>query len=131
MKILVVDDNKAVQGKLLEILTLQGHDVDFANNGLDALGKVQQSNYQLFVIDHLMPLMNGVQLVKNLKNNPLYSDIKIIFMTTQGSHTLKRFAEFSFFDKLIDKPINEDELLSLVSDLSTNSYTDESHLVNA
>jgi two-component system chemotaxis response regulator CheY len=130
MKILVVEDNKAVQGKLLKLLTLQGYDVYFANNGLDALEKVQQRNYQLFVIDHLMPLMNGVQLVKNLKKSLKLFDIKIIFMTTQGSYTLKRIPEFILFDKIIDKPINEDMLLNLVSELTANSYAGEARLVN-
>lgn len=117
MNILVVDDNKAVQEKLAALIISQGHNVDLAINGLDALGKAQQGNYQLFVIDHLMPLMNGVQLTKNLKANPLYSLVPVIFMTTQGIHTLKNIVEYSLFDKVIDKPINAEYFLTLLSEL--------------
>jgi len=118
MKILVVDDNKAVQEKLAAFLTSKGHSVDLANNGLDALGKVQQADYQLFVIDHLMPLMNGVQLTKNFKNNDKYADVPVIFMTTQGTQTLKSLLEYSLFDRVIDKPIDEQDFSNAIEELN-------------
>jgi len=122
MKILVVDDNKAVQERIAALLISQGHSVDLAINGLDALGKAQQSHYQLFVIDHLMPLMNGVQLTKNLKNNSQFSDIPVVFMTTQGTHTLKHLVEFSLFDKVIDKPIDEQKFLAALKDHTVTEF---------
>ena len=125
MNILVVDDNKAVQEKLAALIISQGHNVDLAINGLDALGKAQQGNYQLFVIDHLMPLMNGVQLTKNLKANQLSSQVPVIFMTTQGIQTLKNLVEFSLFDKVIDKPINEACFLTILSEFSSAAFADE------
>lgn len=130
MNILVVDDNKAVQEKLAALIISQGHNVDLAINGLDALGKAQQGNYQLFVIDHLMPLMNGVQLTKNLKANSLYSLVPVIFMTTQGIHTLKNLAEYSLFDKVIDKPINTEYFLTFLSELVNIDSTSKTLEVN-
>ncbi len=131
MNILVVDDNKAVQEKLEALIISQGHNVDLAINGLDALGKAQQGNYQLFVIDHLMPLMNGVQLTKNLKASQLSCHIPVIFMTTQGTDTLKNLAEFSLFDKVIDKPINEEYFLSILLELVDTDFDSETLQVNA
>ena len=126
MNILVVDDNKSVRDTLLSLLTDQGHDVDVAINGLDALGKAQNNHYQLFVIDHLMPLMNGLQLSKNLKNRAEMNDIKIIFMTTQGIHTLRTLPEFSLFDDVIDKPITQNRLIDAITALSgLTALTDE------
>jgi CheY-like chemotaxis protein len=130
LKILVVDDNKAVQEKIASLLITKGHDVDLAINGLDALGKAQQSDYQLFVIDHLMPLMNGVQLTKNLNNNEILADIPVIFMTTQGTDSLKDLAEFSLFNKVIDKPINEKRFLAALEDLSVVEIDCEAQHVN-
>lgn len=118
MDILVVDDKESVQHALTELLTLDGHNVETANNGLDALAKIQQGNYQLFVIDHLMPLMNGVQLAKNLKSSADSADKKIIFMTTQGSSSVQALVDSSLFDKVIDKPINTIEFLQSVTELS-------------
>lgn len=118
MNILVVDDKQAVQDKLTELLTAQGYKVDRANNGLDALAKIQQGRYQLFVIDHLMPLMNGVQLTKNIKSNPKLADVPIIFMTTQGINSLKNLSEFTLFNKVIDKPIDEITFFNAFIELS-------------
>lgn len=124
MNILVVDDKKSVQDMLFSLLTAQGHNVDLANNGLDALGKAQQGNYHVFVIDHLMPLMNGIQLAKNLKKNPETMDKKIIFITTQGQNAIKNLPEFSLFDEVIDKPIKQDNFLEVLSDLTDYSLAD-------
>ena len=131
MNILVVDDNKTVQEKLAALIISQGHNVDLAINGLDALGKAQQGNYQLFVIDHLMPLMNGVQLTKNLKANRLSSSVPVFFMTTQGSHTLKGLVEFSLFDKIIDKPINEEHFLTILSEFSATHFESDTLRANS
>lgn len=122
MNILVVDDNKAVQEKLAALIISQGHNVDLAINGLDALGKAQKGHYHLFVIDHLMPLMNGVQLTKNLKVSQLSSQVPVIFMTTQGIHSLKNLVEFSLFDKVIDKPINKEYFLSILSEFTAADF---------
>ncbi len=131
MKILVVDDNKTVQEKIVALLVSQGHSVYSANNGLDALGKAQGADYELFVIDHLMPLMNGVQLTKNFKSSALLSHVPVIFMTTQGVHTLKNLVEFNLFDKVIDKPINEEQFLITLEDFTGSSLDYESQQVNA
>ena len=133
MNILVVDDKRAVQDMLTTLLTARGHTVEIAVNGLDALAKVQQGDYQLFVIDHLMPLMNGVQLTKNLKKHLKFSDVPIIFMTTQGTHTLKNLAEFALFDKVIEKPINKEEFLGALSRLTIdykNDYVTAYHYIS-
>jgi CheY-like chemotaxis protein len=131
LKILVVDDNKAVQEKIASLLVMKGHDVDLAINGLDALGKAQQADYQLFVVDHLMPLMNGVQLTKNLKNNKQFSNVPIVFMTTQGRQSLTNLAEFSLFDKVIDKPINEQDFLAVIEELTVAEPDSHTLQVNA
>lgn len=117
MNILVVDDNKSVQDMLSSLLLSQGYFVDVANNGLDALGKAQNKSYQVFIIDHLMPLMNGVQLTKNLKKNIEFKNSKIIFMTTQGVHALKDLPEYSLFDNVTDKPIIQEKFITMLSGL--------------
>jgi len=131
MNILVVDDKKTVQDMLTEILISQGHTVDNAINGLDALGKAQQGNYQLYVIDHLMPLMNGLQLTKNLKKIPELADIKIIFMTTQGGDTLKVLPEYALFNSVIDKPIDKEKFLSLITEYTVPAFECQTLRINS
>jgi len=130
MNILVVDDNKSVRDSLFNVLTQIGYDVECAVNGLDALEKVKSSSHQLCIVDHLMPLMNGVQLTKNLKQNEQYKNIPIIFMTTQGSDAVKLLPECQLFYAVINKPLEQDQLLTLISQLRPVKLSDEMIAVN-
>ena len=113
MKILVVDDTKSMQDCLSDFLGKLGHSVGIATNGLDAFEKAQQDNYHLYIIDHKMPLMDGIQLTKNLKKTKQCASTPILFMTTQALNTLKKSAEFPLFSAVISKPINEASFLSI------------------
>lgn len=121
MNILVVDDKPAIQLHLTQLLSSLGYTVDCAANGLDAYEKAQIGNYQLYVIDHLMPLMNGLQLSKNLKKLHHSQHPPIIFMTTQSLKDINRLAESSLFSSVHNKPINDDELIHEVITLLPDS----------
>ena len=124
MNVLVIDDKKSVRDTISKFLVSLGHSVHTAVNGLDGYEKAQQSPYNLYIIDHLMPLMNGVVLSKNLKNNPLCSKTPILFMTTQGIDSVKSLPEFTLFSSIISKPLNETTFISVVESLS-NSFINE------
>lgn len=114
MDILLVDDTKLVQQNLTELLASHGHSVDTAKNGLDGLSKAQVGDYDLFIIDHLMPVMNGIQLFKNLKTSSALNETKVIFITTQSEATLKTLPEYPHFDAVMEKPLNKVLLLNLI-----------------
>lgn len=120
MNILIVEDKQKVRENLFNLLSQMGHSVECAVNGLDAVGKTQQNEYDLFVIDHLMPLMNGAQLSKNLKQNHQYKNTPILFMTTQGIEVAESLPESQLFSAIINKPIDEALFFKLISQLSNN-----------
>lgn len=124
MNILVIDDKQSVREYISKLLTPLGYTVSTAVNGLDGFEKAQKAPYKLYIIDHLMPLMNGVTLSKNLKKNPFCSQTPILFMTTQGIDTVKRLPEFTLFSGIISKPFNESTFISVVQSL-TNTVNDE------
>ncbi|RHW75633.1 response regulator [Colwellia sp. RSH04] len=111
MRILLVDDKQAVQDSLVSLLSQLGYEVETATNGLNAFEKAQNANFDLYIIDHLMPLMNGVQLTKNLKQTPQCKAIPILFMTTQGLDAVSKLEEFSQFSDVICKPVDSDNLI--------------------
>jgi len=118
MHILVVDDKQAVRDSLINLLEGNGYKVDSACNGLDAFEKAQKFNYDLFIIDHLMPIMNGLQLTKNLSQQAETMLTPILFMTTQGVESINNAAEAQLFSSILAKPINEENLLSQVIQLN-------------
>lgn len=115
MNILVIDDNVSVQTEINSLLRQHGYSVTLASNGLDAYEKAQQEHFDLLIVDHLMPLMNGIQLIKNIRQLSEYDDKAIIFMTTQGAESLKNDKVSTQVNHIIDKPVNEQNLLSLIS----------------
>jgi len=115
MNILVVEDKENVRNYITDLLEQLGHNVDTAVNGLDGFEKAQKGHYCLYIIDHLMPLMNGVVLTKNLKKNIHCKNTPIIFMTTQGKESIKSLDEFSLFADVLSKPINNHDFILTIS----------------
>ncbi|REL29962.1 response regulator [Thalassotalea euphylliae] len=116
MNILVVDDNSAVLAQINCLLAGRGHHVANAKNGLDGYKKYQEQPFDLLIIDHLMPLMDGVKLLKNISQDEHL--IPIIFMTTQGRESMKHLIEQSLCDCILDKPIDDVKFLTLIAQLN-------------
>ncbi|MDG1750591.1 MAG: response regulator [Thalassotalea sp.] len=108
MHILVVDDKEPVREKLGDLISQLGFTYECANNGLDALEKAQKQHFDLYIIDHLMPVMNGIKLVKNLKSKDATSNIPVIFMSTQDITTLHNVEELMHLECIISKPIDQE-----------------------
>lgn len=117
MNILVVDDKKSVRENLSKLLTSLGYTITTAVNGLDGFEKAQQASFQLYIIDHLMPLMDGAKLTKNLKKTPFCAQTPILFMTTQNRSSVESLFEFNLFNDVVTKPLNERLFTSKVASL--------------
>ena len=81
-RILVVDDEPTIREMFSDILTLEGHEIDTAQNGVNALDKIMHhSEYDLIIADLKMPILDGPDLYESLKEiSPAYEK-KIIFAT--------------------------------------------------
>ncbi|WOH38936.1 response regulator [Thalassotalea fonticola] len=115
--ILLVEDNAPVLAQLNQTLTTAGYQVTTAINGLDGYNKAQQQRFDLCIVDHLMPLMNGPQLVKNLISLGDNTPGNILFLTTQDLKTVNQITEVHFADKVLSKPISNAEFLAEVRKL--------------
>jgi len=121
MHILLVDDKKAILEQLTPILERNGHTVEIALNGLAAYEKAQSEFFDLYIIDHLMPVMNGIQLSKNLMKNSLTLNVPIIFMTTQNKSEILKLVQSLSFHALISKPIDEKLLMGFIEQLNVEN----------
>ncbi|MBI5625369.1 MAG: response regulator [Elusimicrobia bacterium] len=81
-RILVVDDDNTIRDLLKEILEMNGHLVDQATNGKEALDLIKRNPYDLVVMDRNMPMMDGVQAVTIIRSNPRLLSMKIIMCTS-------------------------------------------------
>ena len=81
-KLLIVDDEKIILDLLQGLLTLEGYIVSTACNGLQGLEKFNISRPDLVMTDMMMPLMNGRDLIKEIRKNPENNNIPIILTSS-------------------------------------------------
>ena len=84
-RILVVDDSSTVRKLIINILSKENYETVEAVDGVDALEKLSQNDVDLVIADLNMPRMNGLELIKTIRQDPLYADIPIVMLTTEGS----------------------------------------------
>jgi DNA-binding response OmpR family regulator len=70
-RILVVDDDDAIRALVRTVVRRRGFAVDAARNGLDALEQIQARRYSMIVLDLMMPLMSGYELLEHLARLPV------------------------------------------------------------
>ena len=81
-KILVVDDSLTTRTLQKNILTSYGYRVQIATNAPDALIKMQKENFDLVITDNEMPIMSGLEFVKEIRKESKWADIPIIVLTS-------------------------------------------------
>jgi len=107
--ILYVDDDEALRGIVKDQLTAQGYVVDEAEDGSEAIAKLEKGNYDLMLLDINMPNKSGIDVLKLIKDRSL--KCKVIMLTGRvgfavATETLKLGA-----DDYITKPFNLEYLL--------------------
>jgi two-component system chemotaxis response regulator CheY len=111
-KALVVDDSKTIRTIVRRILTGLGYEVLEAENGLVALGVIEHEKaaVKLVLADWNMPEMNGLELVKRLRQNPELASLKVVMVTTETEIGQMASALAAGANEYIMKPFTKDIL---------------------
>lgn len=112
-KILVCDDEKDIVDVLTYNLSKEGFLVDTAFNGQEALIKAS-SDFDLILLDVMMPYLDGLEVCRRLKENPETRDISIIFLTARNSEIDEIKGLELGADDYISKPISIKKLLARI-----------------
>lgn len=110
-KILVVDDEIVFVEAIRRILTKRGYEVIAACNGKEALEKVRNENPDLMILDIVMPEINGYEVCKELRQDPLYKHLPIIMLTVKQEKEDKIKGMELGSDEYMAKPFHPKELL--------------------
>ena len=121
--ILVVDDSMVHRQNVRMILTRAGYNVDESENGFEALKMVRLKKYAILCVDVVMPLMDGIELTRRLRNLPLYRSIPILLITSKQSREDKDRGIKSGANEYFEKPIDADVLLSAINRYITERET--------
>ncbi len=111
-RILVVDDEEIIIRSCLRILSGSDYEVDSAPNGLEALRKLNDSQYDMMILDIMMPNMDGLEVLQRAKE--AHPDLDVIMVTGLSQiDTAVRAMKLGAFDYL-PKPFDPDELKLVV-----------------
>ena len=114
MKILLVDDEHDLVSTLAERLSFRDIDADWVSSGEDALKKLQNTSYELAVLDMKMPHMGGLELREKI--HTIRPQMKYIFMTGHGSvDDFNAAASKEGTDCYLMKPVNIDLLIKKIA----------------
>ena len=116
-RILIVDDEKDIVSVLVRKLTTYGYEAASAGNGKEALGIIKNEKFDLIILDILMPVMDGTELGRILKDNPKTRDIPLIFLTALQTKTEGSGFRFAGADILFAKPYDFKELAGKIDEL--------------
>ncbi|HHN64584.1 MAG TPA: response regulator [Nitrospirae bacterium] len=110
MRILVVDDDSVTRKLLGMYLKSKGYEVTYAENGLDALEKLGQTDVNIVLTDLNMPYMDGIEFTRSMKKEPLYSHIPVLMVTTEADKDEKERAMQAGADAYLVKPVTADQI---------------------
>lgn len=109
-KLLLVDDDVELTELLSSLLMLEGFEVETANNGLEALQKLDKS-HELVLLDVMMPKLNGLDTLKGIRK---VSNVPVMMLTAKGDDIDRVLGLELGADDYLPKPFNDRELVARI-----------------
>lgn len=116
-RVLVVDDEIHIVHVVAIKLRNNGYEVITANNGAEALELAHRESPDIIVTDYQMPVMSGIELVKELRENEDTRSIPIILLTARSFAISKEEQESLGISTCLSKPFSPRELLGDIEDI--------------
>ncbi len=113
-KVLVVDDSNTIRRSAEIFLKQGGHEVLLAEDGFDALSKINDHLPQLIFCDILMPKLDGYQTCAIIKRNPKFASIPVVMLSSKDGVFDKARGRMVGSQDYLTKPFTKDQLLQAV-----------------
>lgn len=116
--VMIVDDSSSLRTVVGMALKGAGYDVIEGCDGKDALNKLTGQKVHLIITDLNMPVMDGIEFVKQVKQHPNYKFTPIIMLTTEGQENKKQEGQAAGVKAWVVKPFQPDQMLGAVAKLA-------------
>jgi twitching motility two-component system response regulator PilG len=123
MKVLVVDDSNTIRRSAEIFLKQGGHEVLLAEDGFDALAKINDYQPDLVFCDILMPRLDGYQTCAIIKRNPRFAGIPVVMLSSKDGVFDKARGRMVGSEEYLTKPFTKDQLLQAVQQFGSNLTT--------
>ncbi|HEX8702621.1 MAG TPA: response regulator [Myxococcaceae bacterium] len=110
-RLLVVDDELSILEALQDILSLEGYEVVTAYNGVEGLRRIGEQRPDLVLLDLMMPVMDGREMLRRVRENPALRDLPVVVMSAGRIADAERRAASA----TLAKPFDLDHLLQTLA----------------
>ena len=117
-KVLVIDDSNTIRRSAEIFLRQGGHEVVLAEDGFDALAKVNDHAPQVIFCDILMPRLDGYQTCAIIKRNPRFAHVPVIMLSSKDGLFDKARGRMVGSEEYLTKPFTKEQLLRAVEQFS-------------
>ncbi|MDM9383328.1 response regulator transcription factor [Chlorogloeopsis sp. ULAP01] len=122
-QLLLVDDEPGLREAVKDYLQESGFSVQVASNAREGWELMQQSMPDLVISDIMMPQVDGYQFLKQLREDPRFQLLPVIFLTAKGMTTDRIQGYQAGVDAYLPKPFDPDELVAIVENLLARRAT--------
>ena len=120
LKVLVIDDSNTIRRSAEIFLKQGGHEVLLAEDGFDALAKVNDFHPNLIFCDILMPRLDGYQTCAIIKRNARFSNVPIVMLSSKDGVFDKARGRMVGSQEYLTKPFTKDQLLQTVKQFGSS-----------
>ena len=117
MKILFADDDKVIQKMLVYNLVKYDHEVTTVENGKEAIDAIKEENYDLIILDILMPKLSGLEVLEFIRDE-ISKEIPVIMMSRDHHYQTIKKAKIEGANEYITKPFTPEELYLKIKKLT-------------
>lgn len=121
--ILIVDDEQKIREVIKEYAEFEGHNADEASDGMEAINKCKLNNYDIVILDIMMPRLDGFSACREIRKN---KDIPIIMLSARGEEYDKLFGFELGIDDYVVKPFSPKELMARVNAVLSRHSNEQS-----
>ncbi len=123
MKVLVVDDEAKIRNVIKEYAEFEGYEIEEASDGMEAIAKCKSEDYDIIIMDVMMPKLDGFSSIKEIKK---IKDIPVIMLSARGEEYDKLFGFEIGIDDYVVKPFSPKELMARINAVITRSKANKS-----
>ncbi len=120
-KVLIADDDEIIEDLLFQRFNRMGYSVIRAHNGEEALARAHKDSPDIVILDVMMPGIDGIAVLRQMKSNPKLKHIPVVMLTAKGQEDNVVNGLESGAHDYITKPFNLDELVARVSGILRRS----------
>lgn len=115
--ILLAEDEEVLRMLVMDTLEDEGHEIDEASDGQEAINFIKENTYDLILLDYMMPLYTGLEVIEQVRNIPEKKDTKIMMLSAKSQNVDQLRVLDAGADYFMAKPYSPLELVKKIEEI--------------